>query len=208
MSDLPGNAESRSGDAARVCAALLVISVGLMIPVEFWPAHGVLMVGVFVALTLRTVPLRYLGRRLVLFLPLVASVSLSIPLVHGFQAGWELACTLLVRMLLAFLVAMWLINAVPFDRMIAVLARLGCPGLLLATLTLMHRYVGVLWREFQMLQTARRARFGASAGLMQRWRSLCHVLGMLLIRSLNRAERTHLAMKARGWNGNTRALRS
>jgi len=55
--------------------------------------------------------------------------------------------------------------------------------------------------ELVRMRTAQRARTVARPSHWQSWRDGASLLGMLLIRSLNRAERIHGAMCSRGWTG-------
>ena len=54
------------------------------------------------------------------------------------------------------------------------------------------------------MRSARRARNFGGAGLRYRWATAAQLLGMLLIRAMERAERVHGAMCARGWDGHVR----
>ena len=72
----------------------------------------------FVGHTLAHVPLKYLLRRLALFLPVVIMISLSIPISQGFQAGWEKMAAILFRSTLAFVAILWLISVMPFEQLL------------------------------------------------------------------------------------------
>ena len=56
---------------AKLFLTLLVVVVSGLIPLEHWPAHGLLLVVVFAGLSLAGVTLGYLARRLMLFLPML-----------------------------------------------------------------------------------------------------------------------------------------
>jgi cobalt/nickel transport system permease protein len=56
------------------------------------------------------------------------------------------------------------------------------------------------------MQTARKARTFRRQRAWSGWKTLAQLLGMLLVRSLNRAERVFGAMRARGWDGRVRVL--
>ncbi len=94
----------------------------------------------------------------------------------------------------------------PFDQLLVTLRRLRVPAVIVAILGFMNRYVFVVWDELDRLRTARQMRSFGHSGLIARWESLAQLLGMLLIRSFNRAERIHGAMEARGWDGEVRWL--
>ena len=64
----------------------------------------------------------------------------------------------------------------------------------------------VLWDELDKMRTARKARTFGAAGLWHRWKTSAQLIGMLLIRAMERAERVHGAMCSRGWDGRVRTL--
>jgi cobalt/nickel transport system permease protein len=81
------------------------------------------------------------------------------------------------------------------------LARLGAPSRLVLLFLFTVRYVAVLEREYLRLRLAMRARaFRPTAGL-HCWRSIGYLFGMLMVRSLERAERIDAAMRCRGFTG-------
>lgn len=81
------------------------------------------------------------------------------------------------------------------------LGRLGAPQRLVHLFLFTVRYVAVLEREYARLRLAMRARaFRPTAGL-HCWRSIGYLFGMLMVRSLERAERIDAAMRCRGFTG-------
>jgi cobalt/nickel transport system permease protein len=190
----------------KLLLALAVIVAGVSIPFEFWPLQGILASLAFAAHSLARIPLRYLTRRLSLFLPMLLLLSLSLPAAQGFRAGWEMMLTILFRSILAFITLLWLLNVMPFDQLLITLRGLGAPEVLIATLAFMYRYVFVLWDELDSMRIARRARSFGRSGLWFRWNMSAQLVGMLLIRAMSRAERVHGAMLARGWDGRVRSL--
>ena len=134
------------------------------------------------------------------------SMAVSLPLSQGFDRGWDLMLQILFRGMLAFLVSLWLVNVMPFEQLLTTLRRLRVPAVLVAILAFMYRYVFVVWDELDSLRVAWRMRSFGGGSLFFRWKTLGQMIGMLLIRSLNRAERIHGAMLSRGWDGEVRWL--
>ncbi len=94
----------------------------------------------------------------------------------------------------------------PFDQLLATLRRLRLPSVFLAILALMYRFLFVLWDELDRMRTARQVRLFRKPSLWEQWQQGAQMLGRLLIRALDRADRVHGAMMARGWQGETRWL--
>jgi cobalt/nickel transport system permease protein len=190
----------------KLLLTLGVVLAGVSIPVRFWPAYGVLMSLVFIGHSVAHIPLSYLARRLAIFMPMVCMLSLSVPISQGFAAGWEIMAGILFRTTLSFVAMLWLVNVMPFDQLLVTLRQLWFPDIIVAMLSFMYRYIFVLWDELDKMRVARRARSFGGVSLWHRWTSAAQLIGMLLIRAMERAERVHGAMCARGWDGVVRTL--
>ena len=213
---MAGNYLDRYGRSATIChrlpptlkllATLAVVIVGVSVPIRYWPVEGIIASLLFIAHGLAGIPLSYVARRLAIFLPMVMILSLSLPLAQGFRSGWEIGGAILVRSTVAFLATLWLVNVMPFDQLLVTLRRLWVPAAFVAMLAFMYRYIFVLWDEMEKMRVARRARTFRASSLRQRWSVSTQLIGMLLIRAMERAERIHGAMCARGWDGRVRTL--
>jgi cobalt/nickel transport system permease protein len=185
-------------------AAIVITAV--IVPVRFWPLHGMLACLVWIGLSLARIPVGYVLRRLMFFIPMVLLLSASMPLSQGFATGWEIMFSILIGSTLSFLAGLWLVNVMPFQQLLATLRRVWVPEVLIALLAFMYRYIFVLWDELDKMRVARRARSFGQTGLWFRWKTSAQLIGMLMIRAMSRAERVHGAMCARGWDGRVRTL--
>ena len=82
------------------------------------------------------------------------------------------------------------------------LHHLKVPNALVHLLLFSVRYIDVLKQEYHRLRIAMRARCFKAGNNMHTYQSIGYLLGMMLIRSLERSERILEAMKCRGFNGN------
>lgn len=190
----------------KLLLTIAVITGGLFVPGEAWPLQGLLLCLVFTGLSVASIPLAYLWQRLLGFWLFAITLTISIPAGQGFRSGWDLAATILIQSTLGFLAGIWLVNVTPFDKLLQTLRRCGMPRLLIAILAFMYRYSYVVFDELERMRTARRGRHFGRAGWWQGWKSNAQLIGMLLVRSLSRAERVHGAMCARGWSGEVHLL--
>lgn len=190
----------------KILATLVVILLAVTLPISLWPLQGCLACLIFMAHSLARIPLSYLGRRLLLVLPPLLLLGIAMPATHGFAAGAPALAALVVRALLSFFAGLWLVNVTPFDKLVVGMQRLGMPRLFAAMLSLMYRYAFVVFDELGRMRTARRARMFGTRSTWGVWKDTAQLVGMLLIRSLDRAERVHGAMAARGWQGRVRTL--
>lgn len=81
------------------------------------------------------------------------------------------------------------------------LYRLRVPGKLVHLFLFTVRYIDVFYEEYGRLRTAMKARGFEARTNWHTLRSVGYLLGMLLVRSLERSERILAAMKCRGFDG-------
>lgn len=184
---------------------LVTILTAVVLPISQWPVLGCLACLVFAGLSVARIPMDYLIRRLLLIAPMLVGIALSVLLSQG-SAGLELAATLVARAFVAFLASLWLVNTTPFEVLLLAAQRLGMPSLFAAMLAMMYRYLFVIFDELAKMNTARRARSFGGRFVVREWIESAQLIGRLLIRSVDRAERIHGAMCARGWDGRVRVL--
>lgn len=113
--------------------------------------------------------------------------------------GWLLFIGVIVRGLLSMQALLILIRAIGFIGIVRGMGRLGVPRFLTTQLFMVFRYIRVLVEEAVSMKAARDARsFGIRHLSIKMWGVL---IGQLFLRSVDRAERVHRAMLARGFNG-------
>ena len=116
--------------------------------------------------------------------------------------GWASLVSILLRALLATSAAIVLIGVTGFPAICAALERMGMPKALAVQLLFLYRYLIVLGEESLRMTTARESRGGGRKLSIRLYGVL---VGRLLLRTWDRAERIHLAMLARGFVGDFRA---
>jgi len=190
----------------RLLLTLAVIITSGLIPLEYWPAQGLLLALAFVGLSLAGVTFAYLLRRLALFMPLLLVFGLSAPIVRSNELAWMWTISLWQRCIVSFLAGLWLVHVMPFRELLVTLRRWHFPPALIAMLGFMYRYTFILWDELRRLRNARAAREFGGGPWWRAWLVNSQVIGLLLLRAMERAERSHRAMLARGWDGSVRFL--
>lgn len=183
---------------ARLLVTLCLVILAVTLPLELWPATACLAIVVFIGHTLARIPLRDSLRRLALFLPVVCMLSLSIPALEGFERGFDLAVLILIRSTISFMAVLWLIRVLPIPELLSTLRGLNVPTVVVSSLSFMYRYSFLLWHELERMRLARRTRSFGRRSIWREWTISAQLVGMLLLRAFDRAERVHLAMLARG----------
>jgi len=144
----------------------------------------------FLLLMLATLPLTIAGTPLVSFGPFAASV----------EGVWR-AASLLCRVSASVLIVMALLGDVEPVRFGAALRGLWVPERLARLFVFTARYGVLLGDEGRRLHDAMRARAFRPRSSLHTWRSYGNLIGMLLVRALERAHRVEEAMRCRGYAG-------
>jgi cobalt/nickel transport system permease protein len=87
------------------------------------------------------------------------------------------------------------------DRVLHAMAHLRLPAKLVAVFFLFHRYVHVIHGEYTRLRAAMRTRCFTPHFNTHTYKSLGYLVGMILVRAWDRAERVYAAMLCRGFTG-------
>jgi cobalt/nickel transport system permease protein len=169
-----------------------------------------------VLVALSRLPVDHVIERTLVILPFAAMTALFIPFLKGADVLWsfdlgplhialtreglELFAVLVVKSFLSILCVVLLTATTGFPELLKALERLRCPGLVILILSFMYRYLFVVQDEFMKMRLAKEAR---SAGRSRRmdWKALAGMVGVLFVRSYERAEAVYLAMCSRGYNG-------
>ncbi|HBA88480.1 MAG TPA: cobalt ECF transporter T component CbiQ [Geobacter sp.] len=194
---------------AKVLATLVfivsVISFGRyelsgLIPFFIFPA---------VLIAIGQLPAGYLAAKIILVCPFAVAVGIFNPffdrgvLVHlgplGISGGWISCVSIVVRTVLTVGAALILAAVTGFPAICRALERLGMPNVFVMQLLFLYRYLFVLTEEGGRASRARELRSFGRRGL--NLSSYASLLGHLLLRTWQRAERIHMSMLARGYDG-------
>lgn len=136
----------------------------------------------------------------------VLGVTISLP-------GLERFVSIALKSWLSVQIAIVLAASTPFPDLLAAMRALRAPRLLVSLFGLMWRYLFVLADEALRLMRARAARSGSSdashrqgGSVMWRARVVGGMAGNLFLRAFERSDRIFLAMLARGYDGEPRAI--
>jgi cobalt/nickel transport system permease protein len=191
--------------------------VGIVMSWDRYAISGILPFVIYplLLMTVGNLPNGYLLKRVGLILPFVVFIGLANPLLDRtirlqfgplpIAAGWVSLLAMLLRAALTITAAFTLIATTGWPAICLALERLGVPRIFVLQLLFIYRYLFVLLDEAARLVRARNLRSFAGKGLgVQVWGSL---IGHLLLRTIDRARRIHVAMLARGFTGDIRVTR-
>jgi cobalt/nickel transport system permease protein len=122
------------------------------------------------------------------------------------REGLERAAVIALKTNAAVLAVLALVAPLDPSALARALKHLRLPDGLIHLLLLTTRYLDVLEQEYRRLRQAMRARGFRPRNDRHGWRSLGYLVGMLLVRGIERSERVLAAMKCRGFDGRLHLL--
>ncbi|GAB4166139.1 MAG: cobalt ECF transporter T component CbiQ [Rhodocyclaceae bacterium] len=158
------------------------------------------------------IPLRPLARKLAFAAPFALMVGIFNPWLDRapllfvgsvpVSGGWLSFASIVLRFALTVGACLVLVAGTGMQPLCAALARIGAPREFTVQLLFLYRYAFVLAAEAARMDSARRLR---ANGRPMRIGTYGAAVGHLLLRACERAQRIHLAMLARGFDGELRA---
>ncbi|MBF0375861.1 MAG: cobalt ECF transporter T component CbiQ [Desulfamplus sp.] len=122
------------------------------------------------------------------------------------SGGWLSFFSIMIRFSLTVSAALILICTTGFDSICLALQKFRVPGPFIVQLMFLYRYMFVLIDEASRMVRARSLRtFDVDSKM--RFSLFVPMIGQLLLRTLDRAQRIHLAMCCRGFDGHIQMIR-
>lgn len=160
-------------------------------------------------ITAGNLPVRYLLRRLLVVVPFILVIGIFNPLIDRAEllqvgnvtisGGWLSFCSILLRSALTVLTMLALVATTGFIGVCAALDMLGMPRVFSLQLLFMYRYLFVLADEGGRMGRARDLRSFDNRG--RGFATYVPLIGHLMLRTFDRAQKIYAAMLARGFAG-------
>ncbi len=194
----------------KIVAGLLFIIIAVSTDISNWTAFIAYFCIIFTVIKIAQLPLITVAKRSLIEIPFIFFALLMPFFGSGekFQiAGLELyregllaGASIVTKGTIGILVAINLSATTTAREILRGLEILKLPTPMVQIASFMLRYVNVVNDEMQRMSVARLSR-GFEATGVKHWPVLATAAGALFIRSYERGERVHLAMLARGFNG-------
>ncbi|RLG68965.1 MAG: cobalt ECF transporter T component CbiQ [Methanobacteriota archaeon] len=179
-------------------ALVLVVASGLLfvsgLPLRF-AAHFLKWPLMFISLFLFIMPFSVEGTPAFRVGGVVATFE-------GFKHGFLISSRALAAVILVFLV----VATTRFDTLLKALEKLKLPNVLIQVLMFSYRYSFLFSQEFERMRLAAKTRGFKPVTNMRTLHVLGSMVGMLLVRSHERAEHVFWAMRAKGYDGKIRTF--
>ena len=207
----------RLDPAAKTLAALVLILATVLVQRDHLLPFTIVAAALAAYYVVGKVPPLYAAKRLLIVSPFVLAVAVLFPFFEPGHRLWDVhlgpwvlsvsdaglarAAHLGSKFVLCALTALGLLATTPFHGVLAGLTRLRVPRAFVIQLAFLYRYLWVLLDELMRMRRARAARDGGLGPWSVRFRSHAGVVGVLFLRTYDRAERIYWAMAARGFDG-------
>jgi cobalt/nickel transport system permease protein len=189
----------------------------LIIAVVIIPDVTMALVGLLVSILLLLIsrlPLLFVAKRLLVVCPFVLILSLLILFTH--EGGYEVArfgflsitseglaraILIAARAMAAINLVVCMLGTIKFETTLKALEHLKVPTKITQLLMFTYRYIFVLIDEFVNMSTSLASRGFEKRTNMRTMTTLSKMVGMMFIRSYERADRVYNAMVSRGYDG-------
>lgn len=199
----------------------IVSFVVLIFSIVLLPAVELALIGLFVSvlfLLISQLPFRFVMQHIRWVFLFIVPFLLIMPFtVRGTEffaigsigvtyEGVEFGFLVSLRALAAVMLIFPMIGTMRFDTTLKALYQMRVPNLLVQMLMFTYRYIFIFIDEFSRMQRAMKSRGFKVGTNLHTFTTIGRAMGMLLVRSYERAERVYQAMLSAGYTGNPRTL--
>jgi len=146
---------------------------------------------------LSKVPLRFIFKRIAEIAPFIIIISISALFK---KQGYILFLNCTVKAILAIVLILIASSTTKFNHLLETLREFKVPNIFIHLLSFMYRYSFLLEDEFLRASRAYQSRNINSKDNFSKVKTLSNILGVIFIRTYERAERVYLAMCSRGYD--------
>lgn len=200
---------------AKAVVTLAFIAVVMSFPVHEVSALTPFLLFPVTLIALGRIPSRQILKKILIAAPFALVVGMFNPFMDRqplavvgpftVTGGWMSFGSIMLRFLLTVGAALALVACTGMNRLGAGLGKLGVPRMFIVQLLFLYRYLFVVAEEGSKMFRSIELRSERSHPLSLR--TYGSLIGTLLLRSMDRAERVYRAMVSRGFDGEIRVLR-
>jgi len=198
----------------RIKVLLAVVFVVCVVSFDKYAISAMLPFGLFLLLIagIANIPVDFIIKKLIVVSPFAIMVGIFNPLLDqqiimhlgsiNISGGFVSFFSILLRFSLTVSAMLILIATTGFNSVCMAMVKLGMPKIFAVQLLMLYRYIFVFIDEGLRMFQARTLRSfkKRSMGL----KTFSYIIGQMLLRTIDRAQRIHLAMLCRGFDGTIR----
>lgn len=201
---------------AKIVSFLVIIFCMILTPISRFKDFGFYFLLILAITFTSTVTLKHVFKRVMVVIPFVIFIAVFVPFLKegtvywSLKIGyWELDITyegimtflnIIVKSSLSIFLLVVASSTTPFADFLKGLDLLRIPRLMIMLMSFLYRYLFVLLDEARRLMRARSLRYFGSR-YREQFRVIGYMIGVLFIRTFERAERIYSAMVVRGFHG-------
>ena len=201
--------------------ARLISILFLIFSINLLQDFGAVLIGLFFAIILvmiSRIPIKFIAgyMKWIAFFVLSFFIILSLTVpgseVIGFyflsisEEGLYMGSLIAVRAFATIMLIFPMIGTARFDHTLKALAKLGIPNKFVQVIMFTYRYVFVIIHEFRKMSRSLKARGFREGTNLYTMKTIGTVIGMLFVRSYERADNVYNAMVSRGYTGTIETL--
>jgi cobalt/nickel transport system permease protein len=202
---------------ARIKVLCAIISICCIVCLTHWYAPLIFFAVCFGLVIYSRAPLKVYFRRLLIPISLIAFIGIIMPFTYGttiiarvpwlmlpiYSEGIYFGVLVFTRCISAVSVLNLLILVTPITKVMDSLAWFRMPAVIVDTMLLMFRYIGILSDESTRMYRAQASRCGhsKSVGYCKKFTNFGTIAGSLMLRAFDRSVKVGNAMISRGYTG-------
>lgn len=202
---------------ARIKLICTVVTVFCVVFLTQWYLPLLFFAVCFVLVLFAHASVKVYCKRLLTALSIIGFIAIIMPLTYGstvvatipgvglsiFQEGIYFGILVFVRCIAAVSVLNLLILVTPINTVIDSMAWFRVPSVIIDTMMLMFRYIGILSEESTRMYRAQQSRCGhsRSVGYFKKLTNFGNIAGALILRSFDRSVKVGNAMASRAYTG-------
>lgn len=159
-------------------------------------------------------PAGFIMKKVLMVSPIAVLLGIFNPLIDrqimlqaggiGISGGWVSFVSIILRFFLTVTAVLLLVALTGFNNICWALSKMGVPAPFVTQLMFLYRYIFVLTEEAHSMDRARMLRSFEKKPM--KIGTFVPLVGHLLLRTLDRAERIYRAMRCRGFDGRMRTI--
>lgn len=163
---------------------------------------------IFILIFLSHIPFSYVVKRSFVVFPFVLVVAVTVPFYDKPLHKYDkllLIWNVLIKSWLAVISMIVLTSTTRFPLLLKGFEGLKVPKLFIMLISFMYRYIFVLIDEAKRLERARDSRYFGGK-IIRQIKAFANIVGVLFIKTYNRAERVYQSMISRGFDGSIKTI--
>lgn len=188
----------------KLITALIFITVTVLTPAKKYQQFLFYLILLLAFILLSRIPLLHVLKKSLVIIPFALLVAVFTPFFSQktriINPAYLFIWNVFIKSWTAVVALTLLTASTPFPKLLSGLERLKVPKIFILILSFMYRYIFVIIEEIEEMERGWQSR-DVGSSLILKVRIFANIIGVLFIRTYERAERIYQSMVSRGFNG-------